>query len=404
MTPRRLYIHIGHPKTGTTSIQNFLLEQRAALRKEGLLVPRAGVLEGAHHGLSRNWYAIRSRPDRSDAEIAALREEVEAANCPAVALSSEAFIQEQPARLAAFLPGPCEVFILYYIRRQDLVAESDYVQRVRSYTKLEASPPEAVLPQVVPRYLRVLNRFGAHFDRAHLLVRPFEKAAFTGGSLMADFITLIGADPARHPAADRRRNTAFKRNYLEFKRPCNLLPLLDEEVKALGAELDRLSESDASPQPRHCLSQADRIRLLADFAGENEEIARRFLGRPDGVLFTEPPPEPDPEFRPVGDLPAALQHSIFEKLSPALRDKLEFLDRGIRLRLPGKPFLPEIPAGPAELAGRAANREQAKLRRRLNSLEHSLAEAAARPPPRPGPVARARRLAGRLLRRLGLRR
>ncbi|MFO7534656.1 MAG: hypothetical protein R6X19_03065 [Kiritimatiellia bacterium] len=401
MTPRRLYIHIGHPKTGTTSIQTFLLENRDALRAEGILVPRAGVLEGAHHGLSRNWYAIRSREDRSEIEIQSLRREAEAAPCPVVVLSSEAFIQEQPARFASLFSPSCEVFIIYYIRRQDLVAESDYAQRVRSYIKMEVQPARAILPVLVPHYLRILARYGARFDRAHLLVRPFEKTAFHGGSLLSDFLTLIGADPSRHPAADRRRNTSFTHTYLEFKRACNLLPLLEAELKGLGAELDRLSEADAAPHPGRQLSQADRSRILADFATENEEIARTFLGRPDGALFTEPPPEDDTNLISAGCLPPETQHAILSRLSPGLQKTLEFLDRGIRLRLPGEAFLPEIPADPAGLRQAISKREQAKLRRRIHILERRFEEAEKRPPP--APPARLRRLAGRLLRRLGLR-
>jgi hypothetical protein len=404
MTRPRLYIHIGHPKTGTTSIQTFLLENRDALRAEGILVPRAGVVQGGHHGLTRNWYGVRAREDRSELQLDALMGEIRAERLPAAVISSEGFIQENPARLAERLGRECDITILYYIRRQDWVVESVYAQRVRSYIQLAVETPGEMLPLLMPRYLKVLTRYSQAFDRSRIRVRPFEKEAFAGGALLADFLTLLGADPARYPEADRRRNTAFKRNYLEFKRPCNLLPLLEHEHQALGDELDRLSAADDTPQPRHLLSHAERIGLLESFADENAAIARDYRGRADGALFQEPPPPADPAFRPLGPLPADRQHAIFERLAPAVRETLEFLDRGIRLRLPGEAFLPDIPADPAGLRQAISKREQAKLRRRIHILERRFEEAENRPPPRPGPVARLRRLAGRLLRRLGLRR
>jgi len=51
MAKRVCYIHIGPHKTGTTSIQWFLKENRAELLKHGYLVPESGSIHGGHHQL-----------------------------------------------------------------------------------------------------------------------------------------------------------------------------------------------------------------------------------------------------------------------------------------------------------------------------------------------------------------
>ncbi len=52
MTKRTCYIHVGPHKTGTTSIQWFLQENRAELLKDGYLVPESETKRGAHHALA----------------------------------------------------------------------------------------------------------------------------------------------------------------------------------------------------------------------------------------------------------------------------------------------------------------------------------------------------------------
>ncbi|HJY52915.1 MAG TPA: hypothetical protein VKD89_02735, partial [Candidatus Udaeobacter sp.] len=51
MTTRVCHIHVGPHKTGTTSIQWFLQENRAELLTHGYFVPESETRRGAHHAL-----------------------------------------------------------------------------------------------------------------------------------------------------------------------------------------------------------------------------------------------------------------------------------------------------------------------------------------------------------------
>src|SRR5919106_1288933 len=53
MTKRICYIHVGPHKTGTTSIQRFLQENRTELLKHGYFVPESGNVNGGHHPIVR---------------------------------------------------------------------------------------------------------------------------------------------------------------------------------------------------------------------------------------------------------------------------------------------------------------------------------------------------------------
>ena len=52
MRKRICYIHVGPHKSGTTSIQWFLQENRAELLKHGYFVPESETKRGAHHALA----------------------------------------------------------------------------------------------------------------------------------------------------------------------------------------------------------------------------------------------------------------------------------------------------------------------------------------------------------------
>ncbi len=390
----RLFLHIGHPKTGTTSIQVFLFSHRNELQRYGIYVPQAGLVDGAHHGLTENYFSVRRLPSQTSDHLSNLRSELSRIHFPTVVLSSEAFIQENPKRLASLFRPRFEVFVIYYIRRQDLAVQSVYAQRVRSEIQRECRSLPEMLPNLIPRYRHHLDRFAAVFGPDHCLLRPFEKNVFLGGSLLADFCSLLGMPPETFPVQDEPRNQAFKRPYLAFNRQSNLLPLLSDEHRALGRALDVLSQADPTFYPRHYLSAEDRMAILNRCKEENQYLARTYLPSNKEPLFRDPPPSPEEPWAPLGPLETELQHRILDALPSKIRDLLEHLDRGIRLRQNGQPFLPLWPDDPNIQHQILSQRNLAILQRRVARLE-SLTTVSPSPLP---PTVRKRKFGIRIIR------
>ena len=46
-----IYLHIGYPKTGTTTIQSGLLDNRPLLEQYGYYYPRSGIFIHGHHNI-----------------------------------------------------------------------------------------------------------------------------------------------------------------------------------------------------------------------------------------------------------------------------------------------------------------------------------------------------------------
>ena len=108
MTPipvRRLILHPGSPKTGTSSLQNYLYRNRADLRARGILYPETGIPASKDIAKGHHEIALRlpdgtsgAKPELDDL-LEALARELAAAPCDTLILSSEALFGVE--RLAA---------------------------------------------------------------------------------------------------------------------------------------------------------------------------------------------------------------------------------------------------------------------------------------------------------------
>ena len=104
---KRIFVHIGTHKTGTTSIQFFLTEERERLRQCGIFVPHAGTgiaeAPAGHHNIA---YELCDHPgyDARLAGVAALIAELRDAAEPVAVISSEnlQFLHRSPERLRGF--------------------------------------------------------------------------------------------------------------------------------------------------------------------------------------------------------------------------------------------------------------------------------------------------------------
>jgi len=302
----RLILHIGYNKTGTTSLQAFFAANAAALRANGILYPETGRIPGrnAHYGINLALgIADAARPadiPRPTGLQAALAAEVAASGCTTVIISSEFLVTSSQADIAAvktFFAG-YDVRILCYLRRHDHAFESAYAQSI----KTTPQPPwmtgiESFIlfhmgtGRPSYDYAAVLHHWAHHFGRDALIVRPYE-AAQNQPDIHADFLAASGLPD--HP---------------DYTRPRPLNPSISPRTAAAIALLGRAALPEATrktviarlvaAEPRdiprqHTLAAPLRAALVRRYQPIYRTIARTYLARPDGILFTEPLPTTDP--------------------------------------------------------------------------------------------------------------
>jgi hypothetical protein len=208
----RIVLHIGTEKTGTSSIQHFLSNNRAAFAAEGVVYPRfTGANGGSQWGVVA---AVQERPWRSEIGarlgikdeasaqayrqqlIAAIDEELLA--CPerhTLVLSSEHFHSRlnTPAKIHVLKTlvsrWSDNVQVVVYFRRQDRVAISHYSTKLKTG---QANPPVFApfknnkLPYYYD-YQRIYANWCEVFGKKAVQVGIFAPQHLAGGDLLTDF-------------------------------------------------------------------------------------------------------------------------------------------------------------------------------------------------------------------------
>jgi len=209
----RVLLHVGPPKTGTTSIQHFLFDNRATLQARGFYVPLASSRGFQHIELPLCFRPHRKNLERltgvDDSEVDALRETMTSAFASEIAsigggdtllISSEHLFGGSPSAIDAyrrfFAPYAERFESLMYLRRQDRWIASSVLQRrksgVRSDTGLDIGADTGFSsPSAFERGVRLWD---AGSDHCH--IRRFDAEFLFRGSLLEDFCNVIGCDDA----------------------------------------------------------------------------------------------------------------------------------------------------------------------------------------------------------------
>ena len=337
-----IIVHAGMPKTGSTSVQRWLIQNRELLANRGiqLLVatnhsrskPGTGMrLEPYESGpvnsgkLALAWVAdgFSTRiPERFVTELARFAERHQGLMVSGEALS--AFFYRLDARLLSALDDLARthtVRVAYYVRPQHTAIEALWRQgRFRA----PAAPSEMAVEQAETlHYLRTLEGVNEGAPHVDFVVRPFRSDLLEGGSAVSDFTHVFLNVDSRGP--DIQENPGLSLELVNRLRqaPDGLFwngaveRYPRRKLRAAAAHLD-LPASPETKRSRHIL----RAYCREVFEDDNRELIRR-LSWPTAEFV--PPAklrgrwdlaELDDLWTPK-DSPAELAR-LFDKLSNAL--------------------------------------------------------------------------------------
>jgi hypothetical protein len=210
MAKRVCYIHIGPHKTGTTSIQWFLKENRAALLKHGYFVPESGNIHGGHHPLVRRLCGQPVPPHQWDT-AARFARAIKDTFCEAVVISSEALdgllVNRDCARqfFGRMEELNLEPKLVFFPRNQSQLVNSRYTEVIKSFHRSE--PFEAFVQAEIRHPSLRYAYFVALADAfsSKLIAQPFTEETITRG-VVPEFLRAIGIDPLQFQDTKVRRN------------------------------------------------------------------------------------------------------------------------------------------------------------------------------------------------------
>jgi hypothetical protein len=209
--PRRIcYIHIGPHKTGTTSIQWFLKENREELLKQGYLVPKSGNIHGGHHPLVRQLCG-RAVPQHQREAAASFARMVKDTKCQAVVISSETLehllLYDDCARqfFGRIEELNLEPKLVFFPRNQSQLLNSRYAEVVKGLQRGESFEAfvQAEIQHPSFRYAHLIALANGFCSK--LIAQPFTEETITRG-VVPEFLGAIDIDPVHFHDTNVRRN------------------------------------------------------------------------------------------------------------------------------------------------------------------------------------------------------
>lgn len=310
---RKLFLHVGPPKTGTTTLQHFLAANRDPLLQAGILYP---LDEPSHWKL-----ALRSGlimwPWTVDESTTPTWEDVRQASLAHfdkdLLLSSEsfsyAFLSAKEGGATHFIEQikslGREIQVLIYLRRQDLWLESYFIEYLKHYGEGGFETFVGVRNESL-QYDKVLSFWADIVGKDALTVRLYERGQMS--DFQGDFLKWLGISGHREFQKVENKNhrpsllqmqilntyvAAFHRHFpkadASYNKPFGPLDQM------LGSFMYKTSDW---PSTRHyrILPFETARQILDECAEANAKVAKEYFGRQDGKLFMEEllPYENDP--------------------------------------------------------------------------------------------------------------
>jgi len=214
---QKFILHIGPPKTGTSSLQEVLFRHQDQLSAQGYEYPAFGrhadmsKLPG-HHGIPDGIRKHGAVPPEVLEQLALLPEGHR------VILSSENFahLDDEGVRVLLRTLGPENVEIIYYARRWDQLLPSVWQELVKHghsqpYLEFLNRQISAPMASIYLNYMQVLDRWARVTGRSRLRIFSYDNMRATGQDIVQHFcrdVLGITLDTSGESQVNRRQSVA----------------------------------------------------------------------------------------------------------------------------------------------------------------------------------------------------
>jgi hypothetical protein len=295
-----MYIHAGFPKTGTTSIQQFLQSNHDALKDFGVLYPATGIHGTGHVKFAISFlskkYLHRMRKSNllCDNESASkIKHQIEneisesGTRIKSVIISAESFDgtdTEGIRRLVQLYQADFQLKTIIYIRRQDKYAESLHAQAYR--VREMAFDRDQLLTKGYLNYDYYINLWKESLGSDNLVLREFPEKAFDG-QLIHDFLTAASIGNFPVPTGMMRLNRRLDRLVLEYIRHHTGLKFGDDMYFRVEYLLSKYSRHHPVEKKfKFFFSPQEHQSILEDCSKSNTYLSEKYF---NGDLFKNIP-------------------------------------------------------------------------------------------------------------------
>lgn len=213
---KKVFIHIGPHKTGTSAIQAFLFDNQAKLSERGFVYDVLGKNWNNHHLLAVQF----SRP-KEDRDIGKdfIKKLLSESGDAAILISSEMLCEsniDSEDFMACF--SGCDINIIGYLRHPCDLIVSAYNEVVRDI-KVRRTDPIDVRPFSYDASLKSIIGRWLHYEK--FVLCPYDPPQWRGGSLITDFMNQVGCSTDDLHFRDEMVNKSLDFSLIEVIRSMN---------------------------------------------------------------------------------------------------------------------------------------------------------------------------------------
>jgi len=319
----KLILHIGQSKTGTSSLQALLCEERKTLRDHGVLYPDVilggtalGLME--HNAFAESLSGIMRYPHlQPDAYAENFQRQMKETSCHTLLLSAESFFgtpqiwtagppeeffslhRKKIERLKSLLPTKLCSLVLY-LRRQDLWLESAIGHIIRYEGLLGQKVfenDEQITQLLAPHldYLRLVNLWQEVMEPSEFSVVPYEREALAGGDTAQDFLVRTKLDTALkvdESIPRKLENQSWGAECIELKKTLNRLPKSKAQERSVIEILNQMEAKGGFSGTRFSISPSLKEKVWDEHKSDNRLLAQAY-GAPTGSFFSLPEKQQD---------------------------------------------------------------------------------------------------------------
>lgn len=310
---RKLYLHIGFDKTGTTSLQRFMSKHVHDIPGaifpylDGSFSPERKV-EFSHHLIAEAFLTTtrekkvinnsrlkilqREQPDLTMNDVlAGIRAQLDQDDDRPAVISSETFCRNtiDHKKLFEFVKD-YDYEVVAVLRRQDGYAKSKYSQKIKHTARLKKNIKVPKFQRFIKApwldyYPRLMLWVDAGFEPSRIKILPFEKHLMPNG-IIPYFFDSIGVDLGDIPVDSFRTNKSLGDfEILALQWYLNRPVFTDLEKRTMTQMALKYSSDFKGLPEAHFINDDIRAGLIEEFSESNQKIVDTFMPGHEGTLF-----------------------------------------------------------------------------------------------------------------------
>lgn len=278
-----IVIHIGAPKTGSSAIQKFLLENRIKLKKSGLYYPEHGLDENGISGGHSNLGLALSKNLIAEAKAILETYLSEAKDENLTLLISAEALFNYPEKLKQITKGYRCKIISFFRDPVDSI-DSNYNQGVKRH--FATNTIRGYYENILKNNSRsisgeIFEKWSEHYGKENLIILGYDPVVLEQLTIQELFLNVLGIEKAIIEYLKPKNTVFINKSYtpaaLELKRILNFV--LDQECTNQNNQIDWFLQhlSDTQKEKVYTMDSSTKKRVEEKFLQSNKLIKQKYI-------------------------------------------------------------------------------------------------------------------------------